>query len=243
MNPTQEKRKKITTAVLIGAIVAAGTLALTRNGTSGTTSAPDAPVTIGEHPTTTMPPAIAAMAGDQALPPGHPAIPEGHPPMGGVSAMGGIPMETPKPGVTWTVPPRWEQVPHASAMRIATYRIPHVAGDAEDAELSVTRAGGDTDANIDRWLGQFDEVGRKTAKRSERTVDGLHVVLFEVQGQYSGMGSPEPEPGFAMQSAIVETPGTKHFFKMTGPVKTVEAARAELQALVDSLRVAPPEGP
>jgi hypothetical protein len=230
MDTQQEKRKKITTGVLVGAIIVAGTLALTRTGTSGTTSAPEAPVAVAAQPTTTTP-----------LPPGHPVIPEGNAPMGTVGAL--PTNETPKPGVTWTVPPRWEQVPHASAMRIATYRIPHVAGDAEDAELSVTRAGGDTDANIDRWLGQFDELGRKTAKRTERTVDGLHVVILEVQGQYSGMSSPEPEAGFAMQSAIVETPGTKHFFKMTGPVKTVESARAELQALIDSLRALPAEGP
>ena len=67
--------------------------------------------------------------------------------------------------------------------------------------------------------------------------------MVEVEGQYSGMGMPEPESGWAMQSAIVETPGTKHFFKMTGPVKTVTAARAELQALIDSLRPVPPEAP
>jgi hypothetical protein len=235
MNETQKTRKTVSTAIVIGAVIIAGTLALTRTGTTGTPEPTTANVTAPQANTTKAPPALAA--GDEQLPPGHPAIPAGHPAMGNAAGMGALSAETPTAGVTWTAPPRWEKVPHASSMRIATYRIPHVAGDAEDAELSVTRAGGDTDANIDRWLGQFDEAGRKTAKRTERMVDGLRVILVEIEGEYSGMGSPEPAPGYAMKSAIVETAGTKHFFKLTGPAKTVEAARAELVSLVDSVRV------
>ena len=147
--------------------------------------------------------------------------------------------ETPGAAVTWVTPPRWEKATNASAMRLATYRVPRAKGDLEDAECSVIRAGGDTDANIARWLGQFDEVGRKSAKRTERVVAGLKVVVVEVQGAYVGMGT-EPHPGFALHAAIVDTGETKTFFKMTGPAKSVQGARAELEALVDTLR---PSGP
>lgn len=231
MNDTN--KNKVSTAILIGAVIIAGTVALTRKSTS----APSVASTDVPTQTAAMEPMTTGAAPTGQLPPGHPALPADHPSMAGTPAL--PPAPTPTAGVTWKAPPRWEQVPHMSVMRIATYRIPHVAGDAEDAELSVTRAGGDSDANIDRWLGQFDEAGRKSAKRSERIVDGLRVILVEVEGAYSGMDSPEPSPGFAMKSAIVETPGTKHFFKMTGPAKTVAAAREELQALVDSIRVKP----
>lgn len=194
-----------------------------------------------------QPPSAPNVAGEHAaaLPPGHPPLPAGHPPIGGaqagsphgaMGAPGAIPAETPQASITWTAPARWQQVPHMSAMRIATYRMPHVAGDVEDPELSVTRAGGDTDANVARWIGQFDEAGRKSAKRSERTVAGLRVVIVELHGAYTGMGNPEPEPGFAMIGAIVETPGMPHFFKLTGPSKSVDAARAELDALLASIR-------
>lgn len=142
--------------------------------------------------------------------------------------------EAPQTGLTWTAPARWQKVPHASTMRIATYRIPHADGDAEDAELSVTRAGGDTEANIVRWLGQFDEAGSKAAKRSRRVVAGLEVEVVEVHGRYVGMGS-EPQTGFALLGAIVKTPGTSHFFKLTGPQKTVAVARAEFDALLSSV--------
>ena len=228
-------KNKTATIVLVGVVIFAGTVALTR---SRTPEPPTTPTVAAQPP---APNAPMLTATTEQLPPGHPAIPADHAATAGATTLPALP--PPVAGVTWKAPERWELVPHESPMRIATYRIPHVAGDAEDAELSVTRAGGDTNANVDRWLGQFDEAGRKTAKRSELLVDGLHVIVVEVQGSYSGMGSPEPQPGFAMKSAIVETVGTKHFFKMTGPAKTVEAARAELQALVDSIRLVPPTTP
>jgi hypothetical protein len=44
-----------------------------------------------------------------------------------------------------------------------------------------------------------------------------------------------PKPGYALLGAIVETsPPT--FFKLTGPEKTVMAARADFDKLVDGLR-------
>jgi hypothetical protein len=38
-----------------------------------------------------------------------------------------------------------------------------------------------------------------------------------------------------MLGAIVETQGMPHFVKMTGPVKSVKAARAELDELLASI--------
>src|SRR6266542_1604659 len=79
------------------------------------------------------------------LPPGHPNIGSGGnlPPAGEAT-------------ITWTAPARWKSVSNPSAMRLATFKIPHAASDSEDPELSVTQVGGGVDANIDRWIGQFD---------------------------------------------------------------------------------------
>ena len=38
-----------------------------------------------------------------------------------------------------------------------------------------------------------------------------------------------------MLDAIVQTEGMRHFFKLTGPVKSVKAARAELDELLGSI--------
>jgi hypothetical protein len=38
--------------------------------------------------------------------------------------------------------------------------------------------------------------------------------------------------GWALLGAVVATPGMPHFFKLTGPAKSVKAARAEFDQLV-----------
>jgi hypothetical protein len=122
-------------------------------------------------------------------------------------------------------------------MRLATYRIPHAPGDTADAELSITQAGGSAEANAQRWIGQFDEAGQKTAKRTARKVGSLDVLVVEVQGSFAGGMSREGEtqPGWALLGAIVSTPGMPHFFKITGPAKSVIAARAEFDGLLNTL--------
>jgi hypothetical protein len=122
-------------------------------------------------------------------------------------------------------------------MRLATYRVPRATGDSDDAELSIMQAGGTVEANATRWVGQFDAEGQKTAKRTTRKVGALEITVVEVQGTFTGGMGKEPTSGagFALLGAIVATPGMPHFFKLTGPAKTVLAARAEFDALVASL--------
>jgi hypothetical protein len=120
-------------------------------------------------------------------------------------------------------------------MRLATYRVPRAAGDTEDAELSVTQAGGSVGANADRWVGQFDAASQKTAKRSTRNVGTLTVTLVEVQGKFEGGMGKDGGAGWALLGAIVETPGMPHFFKLTGPAKTVLAAHAEFDGMIGTL--------
>lgn len=170
-------------------------------------------------------------------------LPAGHPPIGnmpgqvpGHGAANVAMASKPEATISWTVPARWQAVPHMSAMRIATYWIPKVAGDIEDPELSVVRAGGHADANATRWIGQFDEPSRGKARKSSKTVAGFRVTIVEIEGEYAGMGDQEPDPGWALLGAIVETEGQSHFFKLTGPEKSVRAARAEFDALVASIR-------
>ena len=172
------------------------------------------------------------------------SLPPGHPPIDSVAQGGALTPEMPPEvgtragqettSLAWRAPPRWEQVPNTSAMRLATYRVPRAAGDPVDAELSITRAGGSVDANVERWIGQFDPAGQKTAKRSTRRVGPLEVHMVEVQGTYSGgMGKNAPSgSGWALLGAIVSTPDMPYFFKLVGPAKSVMAAHAELDDMV-----------
>lgn len=108
-------------------------------------------------------------------------------------------------------------------MRLATYRV------GADAEMAVSQAGGAVDANVDRWIGQFGPDAKKNAKVTTKNVSGLDVTILEIEGTFAA------KEGWALLGAIVATPDMPHFFKLTGPAKTVKAARPELDELVGSL--------
>jgi hypothetical protein len=139
----------------------------------------------------------------------------------------------------WETPPIWPRADNPTPLRLATYRVPRADGDAEDGELSVAQAGGSLDQNLARWAGQFDQK-LADVKREVRTVHGLKVTVVEIHGTYKAMAMPGAPPavprnGQALLGAITATsPPT--FFKLTGPEKTVLAARHDFDQFVASLR-------
>lgn len=179
------------------------------------------------------------MSGAQGLPPGHPAIDPNASAMPNMG-MGAAPPSGEAASITWTMPKAWKEAPNPSSMRLATYKIPHVGADTEDAEMSVSQAGGGTIANVDRWMAQFDDAAQKAVKRSERQAGGFKATIVELEGTFAGgsmMGGPaQPKPNWGLIGAIVETPGMAHFFKLTGPAATVKSARADVDALLSSIK-------
>jgi hypothetical protein len=211
---------RVVAFVLPPVILLAGVLAF-----YGAKRAPDAasiayPAT--PAPTTNFPPFESVTA----LPPNHPAI-------GAATPQHAWPAADADPAaLAWSVPPGWHAAPTSNAMRLATYRVPG------GAEVSVSRAGGATEANIQRWIAQFDDVGHEG--RAEKTVRGFHVVTVDVSGTYVGggvtMGGPsEPQHDWAMVGAIVEGASPPYFFKMTGPSAAVRAAKPMFDRLLESI--------
>ena len=147
----------------------------------------------------------------------------------------------PSAPVKWTAPARWESKP-ASGMRAATYIIPAAAGDSEGGELAVfTNIGGGVQANIDRWIGQFEAADAPKAKQKKETLNGFSVTTIDLTGTFKGGGmamgqTSGPKSGYRLLGAIVETSGGEVFFKMTGPTKTITAAQNEFQDLLKSLK-------
>lgn len=141
--------------------------------------------------------------------------------------------------IAWDAPKSWQSVPNANTMRKATYKIAKVGNDSEDAELTVSSAGGGVDANIKRWAGQF---GNANPKTEDRNPNGLKVTVVEIKGTYASgggmMGGPStPKGDYMLLGAVVEGGDNRlHFFKMTGPEKTVTAAKKDFDALVASFR-------
>jgi hypothetical protein len=244
-------RLSLPTVLVLLAVVGAGAFAAGQSTSSGSSSPSSLSNALPPGNPTPVPIAETEdpTESQEMLPPGHPPttgaaaeqLPAGHPPLDSVERAGPKPATAGGPSDSapfdWKAPARWQLVPNANAMRIATYRIPRAPGDGEDAELSVVQAGGSVDANAERWIGQFDSASQKTAKRSTRKIGALEVAIVEAQGNYSGgMGKEAAaRSGWALLGAIAPTSSLPCFFKLTGPVKTVAAARSEFNALVASL--------
>lgn len=162
-------------------------------------------------------------------------VPDAPPP-----AMGVMP-PTGAPGVEWDAPGRWSVEP-ASGVRLATYTIPG-SGGAEPAQCAVfyfgQGQGGGIDANIERWISEFENP--PPADRRTLDVKGMQVHRVEVSGNYvaHAMGTGEGAAAMAdamLLGAIVEGPNGSLFFKLTGPKATVAAAEGEFDAMLQSMR-------
>jgi hypothetical protein len=166
----------------------------------------------------------------------------------GAPAPGGMPAGAPAPGpinLKWTTPSKWQTGPD-KAMRAATYLIPATAGDSEGGECAVfSNIGGGVAANIDRWIGQFEQPdgspSASKAKQARETINGMQVTTVDLTGTFAGggmaMGAPATKKtGYRLLGAIVETPQGEIFFKLTGPAKTVAAAQNDFRSLLKSIK-------
>jgi hypothetical protein len=179
------------------------------------------------------------------------SMPPDHPPTGGAAgapgdSSGAAPemMSGAQGGgsgaVKWTRPSRWKEGP-PKQMRTATYMIPAAAGDGEGAECAVfMNIGGGVQANIDRWVGQFEKTdGAPIQKRD--MVNGLIVTTVDVSGTFKGGGammgqSSGPKSSYRLLGAIAQSPEGEIYFKLTGPAKTIAAAQGEFQSMLQSLK-------
>lgn len=143
--------------------------------------------------------------------------------------------------VVYEAPAGWQKAENPNPMRKATYKIPHAEGDSDDAELSVSQAGGTVDANVQRWAGQFERGKDEPVTRKQIKVGDLDVTVVELHGTFAGGGMPGapsagPKPSWALLGAIVETQGSLTFFKLTGPEKTVQSAKPAFDKFVEGFR-------
>jgi hypothetical protein len=151
-------------------------------------------------------------------------------------------------GLAWTYPPSWK-ADAARPMRAATYAIPAAAGDAEGGECVVyyfgPGQGGGVEANIQRWIQQFQAPAGgpadKLAKRADKSVSGIPVTTLDLIGTYLFKPFPmapnaTPKPGYRMLAAIVQGKDAPVFFKLTAPKKTADAAEADFWKMIESLK-------
>jgi hypothetical protein len=161
---------------------------------------------------------------------------------GALPGGGGMPSaEAADPGLAWEAPKRWALEP-PRPMRVATYSIPAARGDSAGAVCAVyyfgPGQGGSVDANIERWIGEFENPS--VPLRATREVRGVPIARIEVAGTYLSHGATMQQqgtkPNYKLLGAIAQGPGGSVFFKLTGPVKTVDAARREFDGMLESMR-------
>lgn len=146
--------------------------------------------------------------------------------------------------VTLTVPEGWKPKPPKS--RIVEHEFASSLGEGEDAptsRITMMAAGGDIDANISRWKGQFQ--GSTDAKVEKLQVAGVTVHYVQLSGSFKETMGGGPFSGgktvirdnYGMLGAIIVLPnGRQYFVKLTGPKKAVDAEREGFKAMLDGLK-------
>ena len=114
----------------------------------------------------------------------------------------------------------------------------------ETARVTLMAAGGDVNANIQRWKGQFTGGDEKAQKTEEMKIGNWQVYIVDVSGNYAERMGGGPFAGgrlvnhedYAMTGAILVHPeGRKYFVKMIGPAEVVKANRKTFVNMIKSI--------
>jgi hypothetical protein len=140
---------------------------------------------------------------------------------------------------TFERPPAWTWVKTASPLRAAQLLVIQPES-GEPGEVVFfyfgSSNGGGTQANVERWLGQFQEPkAQLKAKVEELNLRGHKVTFVQAEGTYmSGApGGPKTaKPNFAMLGAILESKQGHVFVKLTGPLPLTKSAMPAFKKMI-----------
>lgn len=137
----------------------------------------------------------------------------------------------------FTRPAGWQWVQVTSPMRKAQLNVPGKdGGKPAEATFFVFGSGaGGVQANVQRWLGQFQ--GKPDAAKTEtKELSGTKVTFVSTEGTFSsGMpgGPTTPMPDYALRGAILDAGGEELVFvKMTGPAALVKDAEKPFTGMI-----------
>lgn len=137
----------------------------------------------------------------------------------------------------------WIRQQAASSMRAAQLLYEQEDESLEDIELVLfyfgESNGGGTQANIDRWVGQFEGEPEKkieAKKYGDREVTYLEAkgTFLESMGGGPFSGPKTPKAGYMMLAAILPSDRGWVFLKTTGPEKSVAAMKEAFYAFAES---------
>lgn len=149
--------------------------------------------------------------------------------------------------LTCEAPETWKEVAPRVSFIEKEFAIAAPEGsEATPARLTISTAGGSVDANVARWIGQFQgtEGGadRSAAQIEKETVAGMATTFIDLGGVYmesarGPFGPKVPRRDYRLVAAIVETAGAgNYFFKLIGPREAVDPAADAFRAMIRSLK-------
>lgn len=149
-----------------------------------------------------------------------------------------------------TAPKSWER--RQPQTRIVEYEFAAkpVEGDKDEARITIMGAGGGVEANIERWIGQFEQPdgtsSKEKTKVDKRKIGDVEVHTVSITGTYKDRPGGGPftntpvvkRENYRMLGAILVTENMEHYYiKMYGPKNTVDAQEKAFQEMVESLKV------
>lgn len=148
--------------------------------------------------------------------------------------------------ITMTAPEAWERIPPANNIIDVEFSIAPVEEDENRCRLTIMGAGGEIEANTNRWIGQFSQPDEKTTR--ERTtievkeINGQTVHLVDITGTFRDQRGPiapaTTYESYRMLAAIIPTEERgQYFVKLVGPRRTIAENEDSFLALLESLKV------
>jgi hypothetical protein len=171
------------------------------------------------------------------------SLPAGHPPIGAADGGSAGPLDTSGGEVklealTLTAPEGWGRRQPQSSFIDAEFVLPKAEGDDADGRLTVSRAGGSVEANIERWKGQFTNL--QAAKEEKIDAGGIEATLVDLSGEFDDKRGPfapaVARADYRMIAAIIPVGEQLHFVKATGPQKTLESHAEAIKNFVRSAK-------
>jgi gluconolactonase len=140
--------------------------------------------------------------------------------------------------MTLVVPEGWKSKPQVREPRVAEFEIPATEEGKEKGEFVVFYFGkqgaGGVQANIERWVGQFEAEGRMVKTLTGESAEGKYT-LVDLTGTYKKpIGPPimrqsKSMPGWRVLNVVVETKAGPYFLKIDGPEKLIAAIEADFR--------------
>ena len=139
---------------------------------------------------------------------------------------------------TFALPAPWKQAENTGMMTKAIVNYAPEGGTPLEAKFyDFGGPSGGIEANVKRWVGQFE--GTPEVKREDLEMNGTKIALVTATGTFldGAPMSPQktPRPGYTLLGAVLEGADSSCFIKLTGPKDDV----AKMQEAFKKMALSP----